>query len=150
MQPRKRLEKQLFFSILHDFCSAKIDKAKLTKDIGEMPSIYPSDIDKRSATDRRRVYDLDYFQNGGIERRKKKEQRSRAGVREMTWYEMPLYYVKYHEKDDWAEISELELMDQLYQSFNKVTPAIKEMLKGKEIKTEHGIYKLKLNGNDQS
>jgi hypothetical protein len=132
------------------FASLKFIKLNFTKDIGEMPSIYPSDIDRRSTTDRRRVYDLDYFQNGGIERRKKKERRSRAGVREMTWYEMPLYYVKYHEKDDWVEISELKLMDQLYQSFNKVTPAIKEMLTGKEIKTEHGIYKLILNGNHQS
>ena len=132
------------------FAGLKLIKLNFTKDIGEMPSIYPSDTDRRSTADRRRVYDLDYFQNGGIERRKKKERRSRAGVREMTWYEMPLYYAKYHETDDWVEISELKLMDQLYQSFNKVTPVIKEMLAGKEIKTEHGIYKLILNGNDQS
>ena len=115
-----------------------------------MPSIYSSDIDRRSAPDRRSVYDLDYFQNGGIERRTEKERRSQAGVREMSRYEMPLYMVKYHEKDDWTEISELKLMDQLYQSFNKVTPAIKEMLTGKEVKTKFGIYKLILNGSDQS
>ena len=115
-----------------------------------MPSIYPSDIDRRSATDRRSVYDLDYFQNGGIERRTEKERRSHAGVRKMSRYEMPLYYVKYHEKDEWVEISELKLMDQLYQSFNKVTPAIKEMISGREVKTEHGIYRLILNRSDQS
>ena len=115
-----------------------------------MSSIYPPDIDRRSATDRRSVYDLDYFQNGGIERRTEKERRSQAGGREMLSYEMPLYYVKYHEKDEWVKISELKLMDQLYQSFNKVTPAIKEMLMGKEVKTEHGIYKLILNSTEQS
>ena len=115
-----------------------------------MSSIYPSDIDRRSAADRRSVYDLDYFQNGGIERRTEKERRSKAGVREMSRSEMPLYMVKYHELDDWVEISELNLMDQLYQSFNKVTPAIKEMLTGKEVKTKFGIYKLMLKDGDQS
>ena len=114
-----------------------------------MRSIYRSDIDRRSATDRRQVYDLDYFQNGGIERRTGKERRSQAEVRAMSGFEMPLYEVKYHEKDDWVEISELKLMDQLYRSFNKVTPAIKEMIMGKEVKTEHGIYRLRLKSGHQ-
>ena len=116
-----------------------------------MPSADCADTDKRSTTDRRHEYDLDYSQTGGIERRKTRRRRSQAEkrvglIRETLRFEMPLYEVKYHEKDEWAEISDLKLMDQLYRSFNKVTPAIKEMIMGKEVKTEHGIYRLKLKG----
>jgi hypothetical protein len=66
----------------------------------------------------------------------------------MLTYAMPQYEVKYHEEDDWKEISELELMDELYKTFDKVTPAIKEMIMGKEVKTHHGIFRLKLKGGE--
>ena len=33
-------------------------------------------IDRRSGTDRRRLYDLDYFTEGGVERRRFKKRRS--------------------------------------------------------------------------
>jgi hypothetical protein len=56
---------------------------------------------------------------------------------------MPRYEVRYDEKEDWEEISELELMDGLYKLYHRVSPAIKEMLKGKEIRTPHGDYRLK-------
>ncbi len=32
-------------------------------------------VDRRSGEDRRQVYDADYFQNGGLERRRGKERR---------------------------------------------------------------------------
>jgi hypothetical protein len=64
-------------------------------------------------------------------------------------FSMPLYEVKYSEKDGWQEISELALMDDLYKTYNKVTPAIKEMIMGKEVKTPYGIYRLKFKGGDQ-
>ena len=67
----------------------------------------------------------------------------------MLKFAMPLYEAKYHEEDDWVEISELELMDQLYRTFKKATPAIKEMIMGKEVKTPHGIYRLKFKGGVQ-
>jgi len=63
-------------------------------------------------------------------------------------YKMPRYEVKKHEKDDWKEISELEIMDELYRIFDKVTPAIKEMIQGKEVKTPHGIFRLKFKGGE--
>ncbi len=118
-----------------------------------MPSADCADTDKRSPAYSRHEYDLEYSQNGGIEKRKGRGRRSqaeeRAGrIRETLRFEMPLYEVKYHEKDEWTEISDLKLMDQLYRSFNKVTPAIKEMIMGKEVKTEHGIFRLKLKGGD--
>jgi hypothetical protein len=37
-----------------------------------------SDIDRRSGKDRRRVYDFDYFFNGGVERRDWIERRSKV------------------------------------------------------------------------
>ena len=64
----------------------------------------------------------------------------------MLNFAMPLYEAKYHEKDEWLEISELTLMDQLYRTYTKVTPAIKEMILGKEVETPHGTYRLKMKG----
>ena len=66
----------------------------------------------------------------------------------MLMFEMPRYEVKNHEGGDWKEISELELMDELYKNFNKVSPAIKEMIRGKEVKTPYGMYRLKLKGGE--
>lgn len=67
----------------------------------------------------------------------------------MMWA-MPLYEVKYSEDDEWTEISDVELVDQLYRTYNKATPVIKEMITGKEVKTPHGTYRLKLRGGEQS
>ena len=64
-------------------------------------------------------------------------------------FAMPLYEAKYHEEDEWVEISELKLMDQLYRTYNKATPAIKDMIMGKEVKTPYGIYRLKDKGGVQ-
>ena len=58
-------------------------------------------------------------------------------------FEMPQYEVKYHEDEKWEEISELRAINELYKAFKKVTPAIKEMLEGKEVKTSNAIYRLK-------
>jgi hypothetical protein len=67
----------------------------------------------------------------------------------MLTFAMPLYEVKYLEEDEWVEISELKLMDQLYRTYKKATPAIKEMIMGKEVKTPYGIYRLKFKGGVQ-
>ncbi len=67
----------------------------------------------------------------------------------MLKFAMPLYEAKYHEEDEWMEISEIILMDQLYRTYKKVTPAIKEMIMGKEVETPYGIYRLKLKGGEQ-
>jgi hypothetical protein len=65
-------------------------------------------------------------------------------------YTLPLYEAKYNKEDEWEEISEVELMDGLYKIYNKVTPAIKEMIEGKEITTPEAVYRLKIKGGDQS
>ncbi len=67
----------------------------------------------------------------------------------MLNYAMPLYEAKYNEKDEWIEISDLEIMDELYKTYTKVTPAIKEMIMGKEVETPYGIYRLKVMGGSQ-
>ncbi len=64
-------------------------------------------------------------------------------------FALPLYEIKYHEEDEWVEISEIKLMDQLYRTYKKVTPAIKEMIMGKEVKTPYAVYRLKLKGGEQ-
>jgi hypothetical protein len=68
----------------------------------------------------------------------------------MLTYAMPLYEVKYHGEDEWKEISDVELMDELYKTHKKATPVIKEMITGKTVKTPHGIYRLKRRGGEQS
>ena len=65
-------------------------------------------------------------------------------------YTLPLYEAKYNEKEEWEEISEVELMDGLYKIYNKVTPAIKEMIEGKEVATPEAVYRLVLKGGEQS
>ena len=57
---------------------------------------------------------------------------------------MPRYEVRYNENEEWIEISELELMDGLYKLYHRVTPAIKEMLAGKELHTPEAAYRISL------
>jgi hypothetical protein len=59
-------------------------------------------------------------------------------------FEMPRYEFRIHDDPDWKEISEIQLMDGLYKVYNKVTPAIKEMIRGKEIITPDAVYRLKV------
>ena len=61
-------------------------------------------------------------------------------------YTMPLYEVRYHDREEWEEISDVELMERLYKTYKRVTPAIKEMINGKEVQTSDAVYRLKLNG----
>ncbi len=68
----------------------------------------------------------------------------------MLRFSMPLYEAKYDDEDAWQEISELKLMDELYRTFDKVTPAIKEMIMGRELKTPYGIFRLKVNDPQQA
>ena len=58
------------------------------------------------------------------------------------------YEVRYHEKEDWQEISDVEMMEGLYKIYNRVTPAIKQMIKGKELRTPDAVYRLKWIGRN--
>jgi len=61
---------------------------------------------------------------------------------------MPHYEVRYHEKEYWQEISDIEMMEGLYKIYDRVTPAIKQMIKGKELRTQDAVYRLKWIGRD--
>jgi hypothetical protein len=39
-------------------------------------------------------------------------------------------------------------MDGLYKIYNRITPAIKEMIQGKEVQTADAVYRLKWKGGD--
>ena len=58
-------------------------------------------------------------------------------------FTMPRYEVRYNENEEWKEISELEFMDGLYKLYHRVTPAIREMIEGKELRTPDAVYRLK-------
>jgi hypothetical protein len=56
---------------------------------------------------------------------------------------MPRYEVRYDENGEWIEVSDLDFMDGLYKLYRRVTPAIKEMINGKELRTPDAVYRLK-------
>lgn len=58
-------------------------------------------------------------------------------------FTMPRYEIRYSENEEWKEISELECMEGLYKLYHRVTPAIKEMMEGKELRTPDAVYRLK-------
>ncbi len=58
-------------------------------------------------------------------------------------FTQPRFEVRCHERNEWQEISEIEIMDGLYKIYKRVTPAIKEMIKGKEVQTPDGLFRLK-------
>lgn len=58
-------------------------------------------------------------------------------------YVLPRYEVRYRGKQDWEEISDAELMEELYKFYRKVSPAIKQMINGNELLTPDAVYRLK-------
>ena len=56
---------------------------------------------------------------------------------------LPIYELKYSEKKDWDALSENAALIELSQSFERITPVIMEMLDGKEINTQRGIFRIK-------
>jgi hypothetical protein len=58
-------------------------------------------------------------------------------------FAQPRFEVRCRGKNEWQEISEIEIMDGLYKIYKRVTPAIKEMIKGKEVQTPDGLFRLK-------
>jgi len=53
------------------------------------------------------------------------------------------YEVRYHGKQEWENISDLDLMQGLHESFDRVIPAIQQMLEGNQVVTIDAIYRLK-------
>jgi len=61
---------------------------------------------------------------------------------------MPCYEFWCYDKNEWKEIPEIEIMNRLYKIYKKVSPAIKEMINGKELQTSDGLYRLRFRGGD--
>ena len=61
---------------------------------------------------------------------------------------MPTYEIRYRETDYWQEISDIQLMEELYKIYNRATPAIKKMIGGKVLQTPDAYCRLKWKRRD--
>ena len=59
-------------------------------------------------------------------------------------FEMPRYEVRMRNKAVWEEISEINLMHKLHDSFDRVTPVIQKMMEGQHVRTPEAVYRLKV------
>jgi hypothetical protein len=51
------------------------------------------------------------------------------------------YQIKESEKDTWEDVSEKAVLESLATRFERLTPVLSELLKGKEINTAHESYR---------
>ena len=58
-------------------------------------------------------------------------------------FDMPQYEVRFHDGAEWEEISEIDLMHRLHESYDRVTPAIQQMIEGRQVVTPEAAYRLK-------
>ena len=56
---------------------------------------------------------------------------------------MNQYEVKYIGKEEWEEIAEIKVLERLFEVFDRVTPSIQEMIKGKQVLTPEAIFRIK-------
>ena len=59
---------------------------------------------------------------------------------------MPLYEVRYHDKKNWEDITDIDLMQKLHETFVRVIPAIQKLLESDILLTSNAIYRLKVQG----
>ena len=57
---------------------------------------------------------------------------------------MPQYERKHKGKGKWEDVSESDLLRDLNECYGRVTPVIKQMIKGKQVRTAIALYRLKL------
>ena len=58
-------------------------------------------------------------------------------------FAMPSYEVKYKNKNEWEEISEINVLGSLQEVYSQVTPVIQELIDGKQVPTPNAIYRIK-------
>jgi hypothetical protein len=58
-------------------------------------------------------------------------------------FEMPQYEVRDLNMSEWENISEIDIMQKLHESFERVTPAIQKMIDGEQVLTQYAVYRLK-------
>jgi len=65
-------------------------------------------------------------------------------------FEMPQYEVRGFNKSEWRDISEIDLMQMLLEYFDRVTPAIQQMIEGEQVLTPDAVYRFKRRENFQN
>jgi len=60
-------------------------------------------------------------------------------------FSMPQYECKHNGKGKWKDVSESDLLRDLNEYYGRVTPVVKQIIKGKHVKTPKAVYRLKLN-----
>ena len=58
-------------------------------------------------------------------------------------FEMPQYEVRFHDNTQWEEISEVNIMQKLSDTYDRVAPAIQQMIEGQRVMTPEAVYRLK-------
>ena len=57
-------------------------------------------------------------------------------------FEMYMYEVRYHNTAEWRDVSEVDMMQKLHESFDRVTPSIQQMIEGQQVLTQYAVYRL--------
>ena len=60
-------------------------------------------------------------------------------------FAMPQYECKHYDKENWEDVSEKDLLRDLSEFYGLVTPVIKQIINGKQVRTPKAVYRLKLN-----
>jgi hypothetical protein len=58
-------------------------------------------------------------------------------------FAMPSYEVKYHDKKEWEAISETKVLAKLQETYDRVTPAIQDMIDGKQVPTPQAVFRIR-------
>jgi hypothetical protein len=66
-----------------------------------------------------------------------------AGIPVRRIFSMHRYEVKYFGREEWEEISEINILERLFKAFQRVTPAVEELIAGKAVLTSEAIYRIK-------
>ena len=56
---------------------------------------------------------------------------------------LPNYEVKYNHKKTWEKISETKVLGKIQETYGQVTPAIQEMMDGKQIPTPNAVLRIR-------
>ena len=64
-------------------------------------------------------------------------------------FEMPQYETRSFNTAEWRDISEVDIMQKLHENFDRVTPAIEQMIEGQQVLTQYAVYRLKKRENYQ-
>ena len=59
-------------------------------------------------------------------------------------FTMPQYECRYYGKERWEDVTEKDLLRDISEFYGMVTPVIRHIIKGKQVRTAKAIYRLKM------